>query len=404
MPQSEDQLRQLLTDSTQKIRFVGSSHSFSALVPTEHVMISLAALRGLVSINSQTGEALIWAGTRLAQIGEPLWAQGRALLNMPDINTQTLAGAIATSTHGTGASLGSMSSDVTRMRLVTALGEVLECSADQNADLFNAARTNLGALGAVSQIGVRTREAYKVLERTWMMPLEEGLERAQEFRDGHRHFEMYALPHSDFILAITLDETTEPDSAPSAPNESEAEIRRLAKVTDALPFLRSTIINMAARNVEPQERSGRSYQIFGNTRAMRFNEMEYTVPAERGPACLSEILQTIRRENIDVIFPLEYRYVKADDIWLSPFYQRDGCAISCHNFHDRDYKKYFAAIEPIFWKHDGRPHPGKIHTLAAARLAQLYPRWSDFLRIRRELDPHGRFLNGHLQQVLGVSS
>jgi FAD-linked oxidoreductase len=402
VPRTEEELCELLKRSTGKIRFVGSSHSFSPLVPTPEMLISLAAMRGVISVDTQTGEASIWAGTRLAQIGEPLWERGRGLFNQPDIDAQALAGAIATSTHGTGVSLGSLSSDVTRIRLVTASGEVLECSRDRNEDLFNAACTSFGALGAVSQVGLRTREAYKLRERTWMMPLQEGLERAAQLRDQHRHFEMYALPHGDYIQGITLDETDAPDS-PTAVNSSEAEFRKVAKVIEALPLLRSLIINTAARNVDPEERTGRSYRIFGNVRNTRFNEMEYTVPAEQGPACLAEILDTIRRNEIDVIFPIEYRYVRADDIWLSPFYRRPGCAISCHNFHDRDYKKYFAAVEPIFWKYQGRPHPGKIHTLEAQQLSQLYPRWNDFMRIRRELDPNGRFLNDHLQQVFGAA-
>ena len=404
VPRTEEELCELLKRSTGKVRFVGSSHSFSPLVPTSDTLISLAALRGLISVDAQTGEASIWAGTRLAQIGEPLWEQGRGLINQPDIDSQALAGAIATSTHGTGATLGSLSSEVTRIRLVTAHGEILECSRDRNADLFNAARTSFGALGAVSQIVMRTRDAYKLRERTWMMPLQEGLEHAAKLRDEHRHFEMYALPHGDYIQGITLDETDAPDSPPSAVNNSEAEFRKVAKIIDTLPFMRSLIINMAAGTVDPQERIGRSYRILGNVRSTRFNEMEYTVPAEHGPACLAEILATIRRDDIDVIFPLEYRYVQADDVWLSPFYQRPGCAISCHNFHDRDYKKYFAAIEPIFWKYQGRPHPGKLHTLEAKQLAQLYPRWDDFQRIRRELDPQGRLLNDHLQRVFGAAA
>jgi FAD-linked oxidoreductase len=404
VPHTEEDLCELLKRSTGKIRFVGSSHSFSPLVPTPDTLVSLAALRGVISVDEQTGEASIWAGTRLAQIGEPLWEQGRGLFNQPDIDTQALAGAIATSTHGTGATLGSLSSEVTRLRLITAQGEILECSRGRDEDLFNAARTSFGALGAVSQVGMRTRAAYKLRERTWMMPLQEGLERAAQLRDEHRHFEMYALPHGDYIQGITVDETDEPDSPEGAVNNSEAEFRKVAKAIDALPFLRSMIINFAAGTVDPGERIGRSYKIFGNVRSTRFNEMEYTVPAEHGPACLAEILDTIERDDIDVIFPLEYRYVKADDVWLSPFYQRHGCTISCHNFHDRDYKKYFAAIEPIFWKYQGRPHPGKIHTLEAKQLAELYPRWNDFLRIRRELDPQGRFVNNYLQRVFGAVS
>jgi len=138
-------------------------------------------------------------------------------------------------------------------------------------------------------------------------------------------------------------------------------------------------------------------------RTVRFREMEYTVPAELGPACLREILQTIKSKNIPVCFPLEYRYVKADDIWLSMFEGRDGIAISVHQYGDLDYKAYFAQIEPIFWKYQGRPHWGKIHTLSARQLAGLYPRhWQDFKEVRQTLDPTGRMLNAHLISLFGI--
>jgi FAD/FMN-containing dehydrogenase len=126
------------------------------------------------------------------------------------------------------------------------------------------------------------------------------------------------------------------------------------------------------------------------------------VPAAAGPACLREILDTIRSRRIPVVFPIEYRYVRADDAWLSMFGARDGCSISIHQFHDLDYAPYFDAIEPIFWKYEGRPHWGKLHTLGSERLARLYPRWSDFQAVRRELDPRGRMLNDHLRYVLGA--
>ncbi len=410
VPRSEEQLIDIVKNTTTQVRFVGSSHSFSALVPTEGTLISLAALRGVESVDPQSGDAEIWGGTRLAQIGDPLWEQGRALINMPDINTQTLAGAVATSTHGTGVKLGSMSSDVSQLRLVTAQGEVIECSEDRETDIFQAARTHLGALGAVSKIRLRTRPRYYTQERSWMMPLEEGLERAAQLRDKHRHFEMYALPHGDYILGITIDEVELPaataskvDTEEHERSNSESAFRTVAKITDYLPFLRSPIINYAASRVEPEQRVGRSYEVFGNLRDMRFNEMEYSVPAEQGPACLKEILETIKRQDIDVIFPIEYRYIKADDIWLSPFYQQNACAISCHNFHDRDYKKYFAAVEPIFWKYGGRPHPGKIHTLGAAQLSQVYPKWNEFLAVRKELDPKGKFLNPFMKKIFGLA-
>jgi FAD/FMN-containing dehydrogenase len=113
-----------------------------------------------------------------------------------------------------------------------------------------------------------------------------------------------------------------------------------------------------------------------------------------------EILRTIRERNLPVCFPLEYRQTAADDIWLSMFGERAGASISVHQFGDTDYRPYFAEIEPIFWKYEGRPHWGKLHTLDRARLAALYPRWRDFMEVRRTLDPQGRMLNAHLKTVL----
>ena len=154
--------------------------------------------------------------------------------------------------------------------------------------------------------------------------------------------------------------------------------------------------------MEVSDMVGESYDILSNVRNTRFNEMEYEIPLEAGPECLREILRTIEKQNVDIAFPLEYRYVKGDDIWLSMFHGRDSCAISVHQFADIDYRPYFDLIEPIFWKYEGRPHWGKLHTLKADRLRNLYPRWQDFMEVRSALDSQRRFLNDHLHQVFGV--
>ena len=405
VPKNEDELLSILRHGKQTIRCVGSGHSFSALVPTDQTLLSLARLRGVENADLTAMEADVWAGTRLSQLGKALWQEGMSTINMSDIDSQAFAGALATSTHGTGKQLGSMSTQVSSLRLATASGDLIECSAGSNSDLFHAARNHLGALGVISKARIRTDSAYYLKEHSWMMSAEEGLERAEELRDAHRHYEMYALPHGDYMLGIAIDKIDAAEIPPQPAAESgdayEA-FRTLANLVDYLPFLRSWLVNFGAGGVEPETRYGASYEIFGNLRDIRFNEMEYTVPAEAGPQCLREILQTIKTQNIPVVFPIEARYIQADDVWLSPFYQRDGFSISCHNFHDKDYKQYFAAIEPIFWKYDGRPHWGKIHTLQAAEFAARYDRFSDFLKIRAELDPHGRFLNDHLRMTLGV--
>jgi FAD/FMN-containing dehydrogenase len=131
--------------------------------------------------------------------------------------------------------------------------------------------------------------------------------------------------------------------------------------------------------------------------------MEYSVPLHNGAACLQEILETIREQKIDVVFPLEYRYVSRDDTMLSMSSgDEDHAAISVHRVAPEDYRPYFDVIEPIFWKYGGRPHWGKIHHLGALQLSQLYPRFEEFRSIRQQLDPQGRMLNAHLRKIFGV--
>ena len=404
-PRSEADLMKFFKESEGTVRAVGASHSFSGLVPTDENLLSLARFRGIKNINTETKEVTIGGGARLSSFGDELWDAGLGMINMPDINTQSLAGSIATSTHGTGKDMGSLSSFVTGMKIVTPQGEVVECRADKNPEIFNAARTNLGALGAATEITLQMRDRYYLKERVEMVGLEEGLERLEEMRDKHRHFEAYGLPHADYMLYITLDEVSEEEAKafPEKTDNGDAyeAFRTLSKVVDYLPFMKEFIINMGARSVEPEEKVDRWHDTFGNVRDIRFNEMEYTVPAEDGATCFREVLETIKKKDIDVIFPIEYRYIKQDDIWLSMFSEQDGAAISCHNFHDKPYKDYFAEMETIFKKYKGRPHWGKLHSRTGDEFAELYPHWEAFHKVRKELDPEGRMINKHLQRVFG---
>ncbi|MBX2848654.1 MAG: FAD-binding protein, partial [Acidiferrobacterales bacterium] len=398
VPRSLGQLVKLIQSSKQSIRCVGSGHSFSALVPTDETLISLARFRGLKELDETNKTATFGAGTLLGQTGDPLWEKGYALNNMPDINTQSLAGAIATSTHGTGRDFCSLSDDVRQLKMVIASGEEVTCNAEENTDLFNAARANLGALGVLTEVTMKVREKYRLEEKQWFVANEQAHSQIESLRDQSRHFEMYAFPHGNYSLMITIDETDKPILDEVDPAASGDAILELKKWTERLPWLRSYLVNSGLRDAAKQTESrvNRSYRVFGNLRNVRFNEMEYSVPAERGVECLQEILAAIKKQKLDVVFPIEYRYIKADNIWLSQFYERDSCAISCHNFADRDYKRYFAVLEPIFLKYGGRPHWGKIHTLNASHFEKMYPRWQDFKRLRAEVDPVGLFLNRHI--------
>lgn len=406
-PQSEGELLNALKTSKGIVRAVGAGHSFSGVVPTDDTLISTDLLSGLVRHDSQKMQATLRAGTRMHDMGPILQAIGQAVPNMPDMDYPAIGGAIANSVHATGTGFGSMSSYMTGFKLATVTGEMLECNADINSEIFHAGRTSIGALGVMSEITLQNQASFNLTEVNKVEKLEDVLEDLEARCKTHRHFEFMPIPYASNCLTIATDIAKPGDE--SVGRDDPSAVNTLRTVFDAVSWvpvigegLYDKILSTAFAGETDTIRTGASYQVFPHVRMVRFREMEYTVPAELGPACLREILNTIKDKNLPLAFPLEYRYVKADDIWLSMFEGQDGCSISVHQFGDLDYKTPFAEIEPIFWKYAGRPHWGKIHTLNAKQLAPLYPHhWQDFHRVRRELDPQGRLMNGHLQEIFG---
>jgi FAD-linked oxidoreductase len=404
-PRSEDEVIQLMRESRGGIRPFGSGHSWSGLLPTTERMMTLDLLNGLISHDPETRQAEVWGGTKLFVLGPLLDGIDQALINMSDVNYQTLAGAIATSTHGTGAELGSMSSYVVGLRLVTPGGDVIDCSADRDGDLFNAARTSLGSLGVVTRLRIQNRERHRLHQREWLVDTEELLEDMEPLIRDNQQFELFPVPNSDRTIVVVTNEA-HPDAEDFIEDEPYAvnTLRDAFNLTRKLPVGRDWAYNTALDLDMGSgiNRIGNSHEVLVHPRVVRFMEMEYTVPAEMGADCLREILATIRQHAPHVCFPLEHRYIKGDDTLIGMFSERDGCAISIHQFVDEgDWEGYFRLIEPIFHKYQGRPHWGKWHSLGDRGLARVYPRWEEFKRIRRELDPTGRMLNTHLREVFG---
>ena len=355
--------------SAYSLRVAGSGHSFTPLVATDGVLVSLDAWCGVESSDASTCQATIRAGTKIAALGDELRARGMALANQGDVDVQALAGALATGTHGTGVTLGSISAQISGLRLVTGAGETLVCDAADDPDLLEAARVSLGALGVMSAVRLQLVPAYRLHERVWKVGIAECLAGLDAHVRGHRHFEFFWYPHKDYAEMKALDPT---DAAP-----------------DPLDGCRGERIDWSDR-------------IFPSQRDLRFNEMEYAVPAASGSACFAAVRERMRTRHPDVLWPVEYRTVAADAGWLSPMHGRQSVAISVHQDAALPCDAFFADIEPIFREHGGRPHWGKIHNLKARELAPLYPMWERFLATRRRLDPNGVFLNDHLRELFGA--
>jgi FAD/FMN-containing dehydrogenase len=382
-PASEAEVAALVREavqSGQSVRVVGSGHSFQPLCATDGLLLSLDDLQGIVATDSASGLATVWAGTKLHALGGPLLEAGLALENMGDIDRQSVAGAISTGTHGTGPALRNLSSQVVGLRLVTAAGEIVELSVDGDPSLFKAAQVSLGSLGVITQATLRCLPAYRLHERTWAEPFADCMARLDERIAATRHFEFFWVPGEDVAACKALQ-----------PVETET-----WQVSEDPPGLSERL----RRYIGP-ERVDWSHRIFPSERNNRFVEMEFAVPAGDGPACMHEIRALMQQQHPDVQWPVEYRTLAADDSWLSPAYQRESVTISVHQAADLPYADFFADAEAVFRNYRGRPHWGKLHSHTATDFAQLYPRWNDFLALRQELDPEGRFLNGHIRHIFG---
>ncbi|GAB2902451.1 D-arabinono-1,4-lactone oxidase [Microbulbifer echini] len=402
-PKTIAELQQRVADSKGTIRAVGAGHSFTPLVPTDDTIISLGRISGVLDHSKETAEATIYAGTRIADLGQPLEDIGQALINQPDIDEQTLGGCLATATHGTGAGLGCMSSYVTGLELVTAGGDTLWCDMQQNSEVFSAAKVSLGSLGLMTKVRMQNQPSYRLRRESWVAPLQEVLEQAESLADSNRNFEFYYIPFSSMCMADSHQLTDEEIFSTEREDTNEA-VMTLKTVRDWLgwsPKLRQFALKSAIEDIEKEVVVESSWRNYASERNVRFNEMEYHLPREAGLAAFAELRRAIEENNLNVFFPIEVRFVKGDDIWLSPFYQQDSVSIAVHRYFEEDYQPLFQALEPIMRKYGGRPHWGKLNTLGKMDFAKLYPRWQDYLEVRRSLDPMGKFLNPYLKKLTG---
>lgn len=409
-PRGEEELANLVAGAEEDllpIRAVGSGHSYSPLVETTGTIVSLDNLRGILDVDPDTAHATIAAGSKLKTLGEPLRDRGLALQNQGDVDYQSLAGALATGTHGTGVSLQCLSAHAVGFRLLLADGTTLDCSPTREPEVFRAAQVSLGVLGLVTRIRMQLRRACRLRDEIRVLRLEEALALLPELLPRHRHVELWWFPLADHISVRTMDEADAPPSdTPLKRFFKEAVLENwallfLAELTRWVPSLSPVVSRLAARAAGGRPYVDDSYRVFATGRFVRAKEMEYAVPAADGLACIRAIRDYVRAQRPRAFFPIEYRYVAADEIPLSPFYRRDSAVLSVHQYAPVSHHPYFRETERILLEFGGRPHWGKMHTLTAERLQPMYPEWEAFHAVRRRLDPRGKFLSPYLRRLIG---
>jgi len=398
-----------VTDRGGRVKAVGAGHSFTAVAATNGVQVRLDHLADVTAVEGR--RVTVGAGMTIARLNEELAAQGLALPNLGDIAYQTVAGATATATHGTGVRKRGIASQIVGFELVTADGTIRTATAEHDPELLHCGRVGLGALGVVTSVTLDCVGAFRLHAVEEPLRVEEIEERLDELVHGNDHFEFFYVPHTASALTKRNNVTEAPVGGRGRVKEvatsylyENAAFGALCRIgrrwPEAVPRL-AKVVAGGPRSEYVRD----SGDVFASPRLVRFVEMEYSLPIEAAMAALREIRSAIDANGLRVSFPIEVRFLGGDDIPLSTAHGSGARAyLAVHQYRGVPYEQYFRLCERIFRSFDGRPHWGKRHTQTAETLSPLYPEWDRFQAVRADLDPTGTFRNDETDRVLGVSA
>lgn len=410
-PSTEEELIELIKRANRenrKIRVVGSYHSWTHLVVAEDILISLDNWQGVVHLDKENGWAEVKAGTKLHRLTNELHQVGYALENLGDIDVQSVAGALSTGTHGTGKNFGTLATQLLEITIITGNGDLITCSESQNVEIFKAAQISMGALGIISRIKLKIVPQYKLEYVSKLGYLDDMIDNFHKYNSENRNYEFYWFPHTNKVQLKLVNKTDAAIKTGGISREFNDVVLEnigyifLSNLSRAFKPVTHWLTNFSAKYVPKGKWVNYSHKIFATKRWIRFYEMEYNVPEENFPACIREVQKWITDNDYRVHMPLEIRYVKADDILISPANGRNCIYIAVHQYLGMEFKPYFEAIEKIFLKYGGRPHFGKMNTLTNVDFEKTHPNWNKFKEIRKQLDPNGIMLNQYLKQIFGI--
>lgn len=403
-PTDAGELGDLVRTAPGPVRVVGAGHSFTPLVKSEGTILSLERLEGLVSHDVEKHQASVRAGTRLGPLMHILQGIGQGLPNMGDIDRQAIGGALGTATHGSGPTLGAYHTQLETVQIVDGLGKLRDFKRAGDQEMIHAVGVALGAFGVMTEVSLNNIATYRLRRRKWVLPIADMLRDFETMMAAHRSAEFYYIPFSGYAQFIASDfSTAATTTRPTEDDEGGLRtLRRLRTGLAWLPSLRRRLIRGAVAKVPAEDYVQDWLNVYASDRQTKFNEMEYHLPFEEGPKALAEIIELTEKRFPEVYFPMEVRSVAPDQFWLSPFHNRLTCSIAIHHDAASDPLPFMRAAEPIFRKYGGRPHWGKMHSLKAADLKRLYPRWDDAMAVRRDIDPQNRFISPYMAGLFGI--
>lgn len=421
-PTSTEETRNIVCQAIErktKIRVFASGHSPSDIAMSDKDLICSDRFNQILNINSDSQTVVTQAGVTLKNLNQSLAKHGLALPNLGSISEQTIGGAIATATHGTGLNYGILSTIIQEITLVTGLGEIIKISKDENSELLNAVRCHLGSLGVLTELKLQVTQEFDLEVNEQPETLETVLDNLTE-RLQADHYRFWYLPHADRVWEWSATRKPPGKIAPRQKNmfqrlQSWYQEKLIGYYTFELLLYLATYNQHLIPSInrwyvqqmfsQPKQSQGNSVSQFNFDCLFKQQVNEWAIPIESTAEAILQIRQMIKEKDYQVHLPIEVRFVKGDNIWLSPCHGRDSCYIGVITYMPYgkfvDCQGYFQDYEKIMANLEGRPHWAKRFGPDAEKLEKMYSHWNDFQKIRHRLDPDNLFGNSYSDRVLG---
>ncbi len=396
-PESVEELQELIR-AADKIRPLGTRHCFNTIADSKHSQVSVRSFDNMITIDSNAGTATIDAGASYGQICTDLYKRGYALHNLASLPHISVAGAMATATHGSGVKNGNLGSAVSAFTFIDAQGEIQRLSRKDDGEIFDGMVTHLGGLGVIIDITLDLETAFDAVQQVYQfLPVSNLLENFSRIMSSGYSVSLFTDYQTETVNQVWVK---------SKVGQQEPAVADFFGAKAATKDLHP-IVTLSAENCTSQMGvPGPWYERLPHFK-MEFTpssgkelQSEFFVPMDKAAAAF-EVISALKDHLKKVLMISEVRAIAADKQWMSPFYQQDSIAF--HFTWEQD-RQGVAQVLPLIQEglkpFGVRPHWGKVFTIDPQLLQSLYPNRNNFLEVLARYDPNGKFRNDFIQKYL----
>lgn len=412
-PESLEELRQIILKTKTrkgKIRLAGSLHSFNDLCATDETQVHTDKLNHVLSLDIENLRVRVQCGIKIKHLLEYLAKNHLTLPNQGYIDDQSIAGAIATATHGSGKT-GTLSSFVEELKLLDANGILHSLSPTSNPHLFSAATVNLGCLGIVYSVTLKCIPLEKLQLAKVKSTLKLTLRDLPELLQMNEYFQFIIDPYSDTTICWLYQKTKEKVKG-RLRYRMHWLLNKILAVScfDLFPipwWLLPSMIKIYTAASAMKSCVDYSYKLLSPADEGHYIEEEIAVPLEDLEEALTTTRQIINKyseQKTRMVVVILIRFAQPDLYgYLSPALKRQTAYISLITIAKNGYQELFKEVETSLYCYQGRPHWGKVNCLTKETITELYgTNYINFLQARKELDPEGLFSNGIIDKHFNV--